>query len=139
MPSFYTTLPFIWEIVVEGTCMSVVNLYLPTLSSMFVTLMYCMCIYKSATCIYIRSTTPSHSPPPPLLPSPLPARDGSAVELVGLSYSAVAWLYKLFQQGQYPYQGVTLPTDHPHSTYIYIYTRMYAHVDCMHTQQGIGE
>ena len=42
-------------------------------------------------------------------------RDGSAVELVGLSYSAVTWLSQLFKQGQYPYQGVSLPSNDMHS------------------------
>ena len=38
-------------------------------------------------------------------------RDGSAVELVGLCYSAVTWLGKLFNQGVYPYSGVKLPSE----------------------------
>ena len=45
------------------------------------------------------------------LPLPLSPRDGSAVELVALCYSAVTWLSQLFKQSQYPYQGVTLPSD----------------------------
>ena len=63
-------------------------------------------------------------------PLPLPLRDGSAVELVGLSYSAVVWLSQLYQQGQYPYQGVSLPSSDFHSTchasmYIIHYTCTY--------------
>ena len=35
-----------------------------------------------------------------------PHRDGSAVELQGLCYSAVNWLAKLHQKGIYPHSGV---------------------------------
>ena len=42
---------------------------------------------------------------------PRPLRDGSAVELVGLCYSAVNWLAKLHSQGIYPYSGVKLPSQ----------------------------
>ena len=43
-------------------------------------------------------------------------RDGSAVELVGLSYSAIVWLHQLYQLGQFPYSQVNLPSDDPHCT-----------------------
>ena len=48
-------------------------------------------------------------------------RDGSAVELVGLSYSAVSWLNQLYQQGHYNYQGVSLPSTNPHSMWNTMY------------------
>uniref|UniRef100_A0A915IDV4 4-alpha-glucanotransferase n=1 Tax=Romanomermis culicivorax TaxID=13658 RepID=A0A915IDV4_ROMCU len=38
---------------------------------------------------------------------PATPRDGSAVELVGLSYAVVAFLDKMHRQGSYPYSGVT--------------------------------
>ena len=38
--------------------------------------------------------------------------DGSAVELVGLCYSAVKWLASLHKQGCYPYAGVSLDQSH---------------------------
>lgn len=37
---------------------------------------------------------------------PATPRDGSAVELVGLSKSVVSWLHKLHQENHYPYNGV---------------------------------
>ncbi|XP_030750314.1 glycogen debranching enzyme isoform X2 [Sitophilus oryzae] len=37
---------------------------------------------------------------------PATPRDGSAVELVGLSKAAVSWLWELNQKGHYPYDGV---------------------------------
>ncbi|XP_076266629.1 glycogen debranching enzyme isoform X2 [Rhynchophorus ferrugineus] len=37
---------------------------------------------------------------------PATPRDGSAVELVGLSKAAISWLWKLNQEGHYPYDGV---------------------------------
>ncbi|XP_060528992.1 glycogen debranching enzyme [Cylas formicarius] len=37
---------------------------------------------------------------------PATPRDGSAVELVGLSKAAVSWLWKLNREGKYPYDGV---------------------------------
>ena len=43
--------------------------------------------------------------------SSLVSRDGSAVELVGLCYSAVSWLAKLHKQGVYPYSGVKLKAE----------------------------
>lgn len=38
-------------------------------------------------------------------------RDGSAVELVGLSYSAIKWLSELYDQGLYPFSGVYTTHD----------------------------
>ncbi|XP_043206141.1 glycogen debranching enzyme-like isoform X1 [Amphibalanus amphitrite] len=38
---------------------------------------------------------------------PATPRDGSAVELVGLSRATVGWLAKLHKGGKYPYEGVT--------------------------------
>lgn len=38
-------------------------------------------------------------------------RDGSAVELVGLSASATKWLAKLHEKGHYPYSGVKAVVD----------------------------
>lgn len=37
---------------------------------------------------------------------PATPRDGSAVELIGLSKSVVSWLHKLNEGNQYPYDGV---------------------------------
>ncbi|XP_066154980.1 glycogen debranching enzyme isoform X1 [Euwallacea fornicatus] len=37
---------------------------------------------------------------------PATPRDGSAIELVGLSKAAITWLWKLNQEGVYPYDGV---------------------------------
>ncbi|CAG9760960.1 unnamed protein product [Ceutorhynchus assimilis] len=37
---------------------------------------------------------------------PATPRDGSAVELVGLTKAAVTWLWKLNKEGKYPYEGV---------------------------------
>ncbi|XP_037086526.1 glycogen debranching enzyme-like isoform X1 [Pollicipes pollicipes] len=37
---------------------------------------------------------------------PATPRDGSAVELVGLSRSTVAWLAGMYRDGKYPYEGV---------------------------------
>lgn len=37
---------------------------------------------------------------------PATPRDGSAVELIGLSKAVVTWLDKLYNQKQYPYSGV---------------------------------
>ncbi|KAK3584948.1 hypothetical protein CHS0354_009632 [Potamilus streckersoni] len=39
---------------------------------------------------------------------PATPRDGSAVELVGLSASALKWLHKLHSDGKYPYSSVTV-------------------------------
>ncbi|CAI8019688.1 Glycogen debranching enzyme, partial [Geodia barretti] len=47
--------------------------------------------------------------------APATPRNGSAVELVGLSYSAIQWLHQLSQLGQFPYSRVNLPSDDPHS------------------------
>ena len=38
---------------------------------------------------------------------PATPRDGSAVELVGLSRATVGWLARLHKDGKYPYEGVT--------------------------------
>ena len=38
-------------------------------------------------------------------------RDGSPVELVGLSYSAISWLSSLHDKGQYPFNGVYTTGD----------------------------
>ncbi|XP_049823584.1 glycogen debranching enzyme isoform X4 [Aethina tumida] len=38
---------------------------------------------------------------------PATPRDGSAVELVGLSYSVTSWLATLYEKQQYPHSGVT--------------------------------
>ena len=35
-------------------------------------------------------------------------RDGSAVELIGLSASCLLWLHNLNEEGLYPYSGVKL-------------------------------
>ena len=43
---------------------------------------------------------------PSLPPPPLPPSDGSAVELVGLSYSAIKWLSDLYDAGLYAFSGV---------------------------------
>ena len=40
--------------------------------------------------------------------------DGSAVELVGLCYSAVSWLAGLYKQGLYPYAGVKITDGQSH-------------------------
>lgn len=37
---------------------------------------------------------------------PATPRDGSAVELVGLSRATVGWLARLHADGKYPYEGV---------------------------------
>ncbi|XP_014244226.1 glycogen debranching enzyme [Cimex lectularius] len=38
---------------------------------------------------------------------PATPRDGSAVEIVGLSYSVILWLSTLYKKGKYPYNSVT--------------------------------
>ena len=38
-------------------------------------------------------------------------RDGSAVELIGLSCSTFKWLAKLHDSGHYPYSGVKAEVD----------------------------
>ncbi len=38
-------------------------------------------------------------------------RNGSAVELVGLCYSAVSFLSKMHQQSSYPHSGVKIKVD----------------------------
>lgn len=47
---------------------------------------------------------------------PATARDGSAVELVGLCFSTVSWLAKMFKKGIYPYSGVTLTSSQASSS-----------------------
>ena len=42
---------------------------------------------------------------------PATARDGSAVELVGLCFSTVSWLAKMSKQGVFPYSGVSLASS----------------------------
>ncbi len=42
---------------------------------------------------------------------PATPRDGSAVELVGLSRSALDWLITAYSQARYPYDGVVIDTD----------------------------
>ncbi|KAL5487406.1 hypothetical protein EMCRGX_G020000 [Ephydatia muelleri] len=42
---------------------------------------------------------------------PATARDGSAVELVGLCFSTVSWLSKMSKQGVFPYSGVSLASS----------------------------
>lgn len=37
---------------------------------------------------------------------PATPRDGSAVELIGLSKAVISWLDKLHKEGKYPYEGV---------------------------------
>lgn len=37
---------------------------------------------------------------------PATPRDGSAVELIGLSKSVISWLYQLNQQNKYPHDGM---------------------------------
>jgi glycogen debranching enzyme len=50
---------------------------------------------------------------------PATPRDGSAVELVGLSFSAVKWLTDLNEQGLYPFNGVyTTHNRSPNSPFI---------------------
>lgn len=41
---------------------------------------------------------------------PATPRDGSAIEMVGLQFSVINWLSKLFEIGEYPYKGVTRMT-----------------------------
>jgi glycogen debranching enzyme len=55
--------------------------------------------------------------------APATPRDGSAVELVGLSYSAILWLHQLYQLGQFPYSRVNLPSDDPHSRRTLTYSK----------------
>jgi len=43
-------------------------------------------------------------------------RDGSAVELVGLSYSVISWLADLHSNGSYPYAGVSATEDEDDDT-----------------------
>lgn len=38
---------------------------------------------------------------------PATPRDGSAVEIVALSYSVITWLSECFENNVYPYEGVT--------------------------------
>jgi hypothetical protein len=74
---------------------------------------------------FFPSLSPSLPPlPPSLSPSLSPSlppslslsRDGSAVELVGLCYSAVTFLGKLNQQSIYPHSGVRLSAGNQQGT-----------------------
>ena len=49
-----------------------------------------------------------------------PYRDGSAVELQGLCYSAVSWLAKLHQKGIYPHSGIKTISEALGKTTIYL-------------------
>mmetsp|Transcript_12022 Transcript_12022/g.12090 ORF Transcript_12022/g.12090 Transcript_12022/m.12090 type:complete len:430 (-) Transcript_12022:15-1304(-) len=47
---------------------------------------------------------------------PATPRDGASIEIIGLLYSSVDFFAKLFEEGKFPYQGVTL-SDHTHLSY----------------------